>query len=257
VAVVYDDGTRKDVTLGAQLVSSNKKVAEVRPDGSVDAHGYGEAVVTVSYMRRSVTARVIVPRPCPKPFPVMPANNRIDELVLAKLEQMGLPPSELCTDEVFLRRAYLTVIGILPTADEAKAFLADKDPKKRAKLIDRLLDRDEYADYQALRWGDILRIKSERGAGLLSLGASQPGRQQAVRPVRPRDAGLQRQQFPSGPGQLLSCAAQARRAGLCGVRRAGVHGRAAGVRAVPRASHRKLDARRQPRHGRVLLPGQA
>ena len=77
------------------------------------------------------------------------------------MKQLGIPPARLCSDEVFLRRAYLDVIGTLPTADEARQFLKDADPDKRAKLIDRLLERDEFADYWAMKWCDSLRVKSE------------------------------------------------------------------------------------------------
>jgi len=88
-------------------------------------------------------------------------QGEIDRLVFAKLEKLGLKPV-LCSDATFVRRAYLDVIGALPTAEEARAFIQDPDTKnKRRLLIDRLLERDEYADYWAMRWGDILRIKAE------------------------------------------------------------------------------------------------
>jgi len=89
------------------------------------------------------------------------AERPIDRLVLARLEKLGIRPARLCSDEVFLRRVYLDVIGTLPSLDEARAFLADRDPGKRQKLIDELLAREEYADYWAMRWGDLLRVKSE------------------------------------------------------------------------------------------------
>lgn len=110
---------------------------------------------------QSAIIRITIPQQLAGPFPAFPPNNRIDELVLAKLKVMGIPPSDLCTDAVFLRRVYLDTIGLLPTPDEARAFLADKEPQKRARLIDRLLDRDEFADYWTLKWGDLLRIKAE------------------------------------------------------------------------------------------------
>ncbi|MCX7825254.1 MAG: DUF1549 and DUF1553 domain-containing protein [Verrucomicrobiae bacterium] len=89
------------------------------------------------------------------------AQTQIDKLVFANLKRLGITPAVLCTDAVFVRRAYLDVIGTLPTAREAKAFIEDNDPQKRGKLIDRLLARDEFADYWALKWGDILRIRAE------------------------------------------------------------------------------------------------
>ena len=86
---------------------------------------------------------------------------QIDKLVLANLSKLGIHPA-LCSDAVFLRRAYLDVIGTLPTAKEVREFLQDPDTKtKRRRLIDRLLERDEFAQYWAMKWGDLLRIKAE------------------------------------------------------------------------------------------------
>ncbi|MBM3790383.1 MAG: DUF1549 domain-containing protein [Acidobacteria bacterium] len=85
----------------------------------------------------------------------------IDELVFGKLERLGIRPANPCSDAVFLRRAYLDVIGTLPTSAEAGSFLQDRSPDKRRALIDQLLRRDEFADYWAMKWGDLLRIKAE------------------------------------------------------------------------------------------------
>jgi len=88
-------------------------------------------------------------------------ENQIDHLVFAKLAALGVKPV-MCSDAVFVRRAFIDVLGTLPTAEEAKAFILDPDTKnKRHKLIDQLLERDEFADYWAMKWGDILRIKAE------------------------------------------------------------------------------------------------
>jgi Protein of unknown function (DUF1549) len=89
------------------------------------------------------------------------AHGKLDDLVSAQWRSLGIQPAQLCSDAVFVRRAYLDIIGTLPTAAEAAAFLADPDPAKRATLIDRLLDRDEFADYWATKWSDILRVKAE------------------------------------------------------------------------------------------------
>jgi hypothetical protein len=88
-------------------------------------------------------------------------RGRIDQLVLGRLKQLGIVPARVCSDEVFLRRAYLDVIGTLPTPEEARQFLQDPSPDKRPTLVDRLLERDEYADYWAMKWCDLLRVKSE------------------------------------------------------------------------------------------------
>ncbi len=91
----------------------------------------------------------------------LPPQGRIDELVFGRLEQLGIPPANVCSDEVFLRRAYLDVIGTLPTDEEARQFLEDKREDKRRELVDRLLQRDEFADYWAMKWSDLLRLKAE------------------------------------------------------------------------------------------------
>lgn len=91
----------------------------------------------------------------------MPGQGRIDELVFGRLKKLDIPPANGCSDAVFIRRAFLDVIGTLPTGPEAGAFLLDVNPRKRQMLIDRLLARDEFADYWAMKWSDLLRVKAE------------------------------------------------------------------------------------------------
>ena len=88
-------------------------------------------------------------------------QSKIDEFVFARLKEVGAKPASLSTDGVFVRRVYLDVIGTLPTAKEAREFIEDRDPNKRRLLIDRLLERDEFADYWAMKWCDLLRVKAE------------------------------------------------------------------------------------------------
>jgi hypothetical protein len=92
--------------------------------------------------------------------PVEPAG-RIDELVFGRLRELGIPPAYPCSDEVFLRRAFLDVIGVLPTIEEARQFLDDTRTDKRTRLIETLLARVEFADYWAMKWADRLRLKAE------------------------------------------------------------------------------------------------
>jgi hypothetical protein len=89
------------------------------------------------------------------------SRNAVDEAVFGHLQKLGLRPSRPASDAVFLRRVFLDVIGVLPTAHEARAFLDDPSPAKRSALVDRLLDRPEFAEYWAMKWGDVLRVKSE------------------------------------------------------------------------------------------------
>lgn len=87
-------------------------------------------------------------------------ESKIDKLIGKQLSKLGVKPV-LCSDAVFVRRVYLDVLGTLPTASEARAFIEDPDKNKRIALVDRLLERTEYADYWAMKWSDILRVKAE------------------------------------------------------------------------------------------------
>ncbi len=160
VKATFADGSEKDVTAVARYQSHEPRIA-VAAGGKVTAQEYGETAVVATYLHRSAMVKVAVPQSLPRGFPDPGANNKIDDLVNAKLKELGIPASELCTDQEFLRRVSLDVIGTLPKPEETRAFLADTDPQKRAKLIDRLLQRPEYADYWTLKWGDLLRMKSE------------------------------------------------------------------------------------------------
>lgn len=93
--------------------------------------------------------------------PCFGRKGRIDELLSDRWKQLGIQPANLCSDGVFVRQVYLDVTGTLPTAREARQFLQDPDPNKRAALIDRLLQREEFADYWAMKWSDLLRVKAE------------------------------------------------------------------------------------------------
>ncbi|MEZ5988399.1 MAG: DUF1549 domain-containing protein [Planctomycetota bacterium] len=88
-------------------------------------------------------------------------RNRIDQLVFRRLREAGIRPARPCTDAVFLRRASLDLCGRLPTLEEARTFLASRDPHRRRDLVERLLASEAFAAYQAMRWCDVLRIKSE------------------------------------------------------------------------------------------------
>src|SRR5207249_721941 len=127
------------------------------PAGLITARGKGESFIMVRFMGQATVVQVTLPYGPAKPLDFSPANY-IDEKLAAKWQELGLAPSPTCIDEEFLRRVYLDAIGTLPTPAEARAFLADKSADKRAKLIDQLLDRPEFVDFWALKWGDLLRI---------------------------------------------------------------------------------------------------
>lgn len=100
----------------------------------------------------------------PTPFEVpgdLTPESPIDKAVFARLKKLGIPSAKLCSDPVFVRRAYLDIIGTLPTGHEAQEFILSQKPDKRRELIDKLLERDEFADYWANKWCDVLRVKAE------------------------------------------------------------------------------------------------
>jgi hypothetical protein len=112
----------------------------------------------------ALCALAVAQAPEPSPYEVddgFKPLNQIDVLVLAAQKKKGIEPAKLCSDAVFLRRAYMDVIGTMPKPQEVRDFLADTSPGKRAALIESLMMRPEFADYRALKWGDLLRIKSE------------------------------------------------------------------------------------------------
>jgi hypothetical protein len=119
----------------------------------------GDVAVMAGYMNAVDVFRALVPRSEPiEPYPAIAENNFIDALVFRKLRQLNILPSEPADDADFLRRVFLDVIGTLPTADEARRFLGDNRPDRRARLVDELLQRPEFADYWSLKWADLLRV---------------------------------------------------------------------------------------------------
>ncbi len=135
----------------------------------------------------------------------------IDRIVLDGLRAKGIEPAHLCSDQVFIRRVYLDVIGTLPAPREVQGFLKDRRPNKRAALIDDLLEREEFADYWALKWCDLLRVKSEFPINLWpnAVQAYHHWIRDAIRQNMPYDQfarellTFERQQFPRPAGQLL------------------------------------------------------
>ena len=163
VTAFLSDGSRQDVTAMANYSSNAPPIADVNEQGKVQTHDVaGEAAVMVSYLGKVAVSRLIIPQQFATPFVRPPQHNFIDPLVWDKLKQLGIQPSEPCSDEEFLRRVCLDVIGTLPTPEEARKFLADRGADKRARLVDDLLDRPEFVDYWALKWADILRVDRQQ-----------------------------------------------------------------------------------------------
>jgi hypothetical protein len=156
----YSDGTDRDVTDLAVFMTSNDNSADISADGLVTAGARGEAFVMGRFDTETVGSQVLV-LPADTPYSPPPiTGNYIDELVGEKLKRLRILPSEICTDEDFLRRATIDITGSLPTEDEYHAFMADTDPDKRAALIDKLLERKEFAEIWAMKWSELLLVKS-------------------------------------------------------------------------------------------------
>jgi len=166
VRAQYSDGTTRDVTDLAVFDSNDKEMARVTEGGVVTAGTLtGEGIVVARFMGLVDASRVTVPAEKLLPSSVyasLARHNFIDELAYEQFEKLGLKPSEECTDAEFLRRASLDAIGVLPTIEETRLFLADTGKDKRARLIDRLLKHPAYGDYWANKWADLLRPNPDR-----------------------------------------------------------------------------------------------
>ena len=165
VRATYSDGRTADVTRWAKFGSTDETVAKVDEDGLVQVEGRGEAAVTVWFSGLVDLTTVTVPSSSPpvaSVFAEAPRRNPIDSINLRKLEALGIPPSPSCTDEEFLRRAFLDATGTLPPADRVDAFAADDFPEKRAKLVEDLMNSPEFVDFWAYKWSDLLLVSSRK-----------------------------------------------------------------------------------------------
>src|SRR5260370_15545061 len=161
----YSDGHAEDVTHWVKFNSNEDLVATVDTEGKVTVSGYGESAITILYSNLVATARIVSPLPNkldPTVFSKAERKNAIDDLVLMKLATLHIPPSPLCTDTEFIRRAHLDATGTLPTPEFVAKFGADIGPDKRAKLIDALLEKPEFVDYWTYKWADLLLISTRR-----------------------------------------------------------------------------------------------
>ena len=154
----FQNDSIRDVTDLCVFTSSDAPSVPVNANGLVRFKKTAEASILVRYLDQIGSLRLAYVEPDPGFAFQSPApTNFVDELVFAKQREMQLLPAPVASDEVFLRRVHLDLIGSLPTAEAAREFLDSKELDKRAKLIDRLLSRDEYAAFWALKWADILR----------------------------------------------------------------------------------------------------
>jgi hypothetical protein len=162
VRATYSDGTDRDVTSLAAFFSNNDPVAKISDDGLVQAGQRGEAFVTARFETHTVGAQmIVVPKGLKFTWPDVPENNYVDQLVNAKLKKLRITPSELCDDTTFVRRAYVDITGSLPKPEEVRDFVENMSSGKRADLIDKLLDRKEFADLWVMKFAELLQIRSD------------------------------------------------------------------------------------------------
>ncbi len=162
VQATYTDGTVRDVTDLAILASGDDQTLTVDPAGLATVRGRGEVYLMARFGTFAEISQIIcIPQGEQVEWPAVEPKNYVDEMIYAKLKKLRVAPAETCSDEIFLRRVYLDIVGMLPTVDEARAFLSETAPDKRAKLIDALLERPEFSELWAMKWAEILQVKSD------------------------------------------------------------------------------------------------
>jgi len=161
VVASYSDGSTRDVTNLSTFISNNDNSADVSEAGVIASGNRGEAFVMARFDSFSEGIPVIaLPAESDMTMEVAATNNYIDELVNSKLGKLLIRPSELCSDERFLRRVYIDIVGLTPTEDDYARFMASEAPDKREQLINELLDRDEFVDLWAMKLGEMLKIRT-------------------------------------------------------------------------------------------------
>ncbi|MEZ5941765.1 MAG: DUF1553 domain-containing protein [Planctomycetaceae bacterium] len=159
----FTDGSKRDLTPLTVFSSSAETVASVDENGLVVKEGKGETAILARYLDKMDTTYVTFLENVEGfQWSEPEADNFIDRLANDKLKQLQIPPSELCTDDEFLRRLTLDLAGRLPTIEEATQFLQDASPDKRERVIARLLDSPDHAAFWSLKWADVLRANSNK-----------------------------------------------------------------------------------------------
>ena len=163
----YSDGTDRDVTPLVVFQSNNDVSAAIDEHGLVTAGKRGEAFIIARFNVFTVGSNfVVIPENLDYERPKTKENNYVDTLVHNKLHKLRITPSELCSDEVFLRRVSLDVTGTLPSAELHQRFTMDQSPDKRAKLVDELLERKEFTETWVMKFAELLQIRTNDNNGV-------------------------------------------------------------------------------------------
>jgi hypothetical protein len=161
VRAFYSDGTDRDVTNLAVYIGNNDLAVKVSEAGRLSVVSRGEAFVTVRYEGQATGVDVLsIPADLAFKWPDVPEVNYVDALVNAKLRKLRIAPSTLSDDATFLRRAYLDLVGMMPSSATVRAFVADPSPGKRAALVDALIARPEFTGVWTMKWAEMLQIRS-------------------------------------------------------------------------------------------------
>jgi len=161
VRATYSDGTDRDVTSLSLFMSNNDNSASVNDKGVVKAANRGEAFIMARFSTYTVGSQYIVlPKALKFEYPNAPEANYVDTLVTQKLKKLRMSPSEVCSDEVFVRRLYIDLVGLMPTIEEYNRFMTSTEPDKRNKLIDELLNRKEFTEIWVSKWAEWLQMRS-------------------------------------------------------------------------------------------------
>ena len=162
VRAKYSDGTDRDVTSLARYMTSNDVSAKINDDGLVTAGARGEAYVFARYATFTVGSQaIVIPKGVKYEWSNVAESNYIDRLVFDKLKLLRMHPSGVCSDETFLRRAFLDIVGVLPAREDFEKFVADRAPDKRERVIDDLLGRKEFSELWVMKWAELLQIRTD------------------------------------------------------------------------------------------------
>ena len=161
VRATYSDGTDRDVTKLALFMSNNDPVAKIDKEGLVRSGDRGAAFMLARFDVFSVTAQaIVIPKGLVYERPKVAEVNYIDKAVNERLHRLRIVPSGTCTDEEFIRRVFIDVVGLYPKPAELTAFLEDKRPDKRKQLVEGLLQRKEFTELWVMKWAELLQIRS-------------------------------------------------------------------------------------------------
>ncbi len=162
VKATYSDGTDRDVTTLSNFTSSNDNSVGIDPStGIAVSKKRGEGFLMARFHTFTEGSQaIVIPDNLKYTRPQIATNNYIDEHVHEKLHKLRIIPSELCSDEIFARRVYLDIVGLLPTEEELTTFLNNQNPNKRSVLIDQLLDRKDFTELWVMKWAELLQIRT-------------------------------------------------------------------------------------------------